>query len=221
MLTKDINVGLADVSFRQFRTGLGALLEQKSLAVYSSKVDKAYSFINLLLALTVQLPLPHVLLVQLLDKPSYRYLHSPVPAVAFIQDNMKFVANTLSANLSSQAVHVDIDKGKRVGTLKFKLEKVFKNHKAMHRAKECYEKLQQRSPNKPDMSDFDDPDNLYLVELVTMLRTLLNEIYMFDDQEIRKQADKRAYILSKTKIDKSLHAHLLNTQIFATLYQDA
>ena len=191
-------------------------MEEKTLVLYSESNAKAFSCLTLVLALFKPVKCGQVLLT-LATKDCYGYLNSLVPVIACVQDSMKFVTNTLSANFDKNAVHIDLDNDKKVGSLKFKLEKLFKGFKAFNKVKENYERIQ-KLLYKQSFIDFDDPDNLYVVETLNLIRNLLNEIYFFDDKSVRSKPNIKEHILAHSKIDKAAHQHFLNTQTFSTFY---
>lgn len=191
-------------------------MEEKTLVFYSESNARAFSFLALILSLLKPLRCSQVVM-NLVTKDCYGYLNSLIPVIACVQDSMKFVTNTLSANFDKNAVHIDLDNDKKVGSLKFKLEKVFKGFKAFNKVKENYERIQ-KLLYKQSFIDFDDPDNLYVVETLNLIRNLLNEVYFFDDKSVRSKPNIKEYILANSKIDKAAHQHFLSTQIFSTFY---
>src|SRR3990167_492411 len=138
---ENMKPALKGVAFKIFLRSLSAFIESRSLAIYATKPEKYYPFMLFTCSLFRPVGIPHVLFHNL-TKDCYNYLRSPVPAIACIQDSMKFVINKLSANLDDMVVHVDLDKNEYRGIPKFKLEKLFKGSKVFEKLKSNYEKIQ-------------------------------------------------------------------------------
>lgn len=212
---ENIFSALRGVTFKIFLRSLSGLIESRSLAIYASKPEKYYPYMLFVCSLFKPVGIPHVLFHNL-TKDCYNYLRSPVPAIACIQDSMKYVINKLSANLDDMVVHVDLDKNDYKGTPKFKLEKLFKGSKVFDKLKANYEKIQ-KTLYKESFVELTNPDNLYVIETLILIRSLLNDIFMFDDKGLKAAKNKKEYVLSKTKLDKSAHSQLLSGQMFASL----
>ena len=191
-------------------------MHEKSVMFHSKNLKFAYSAV--IFFTSVIKPLKWIFpIVPLIIPKNYDLMRSPFPILGCIQDDLIFVMNTWNSKIEPNLVHVDLDNNYFSGGLKFKLEKVFKGFKAFNKVKENYERIQ-KLLYKQSFIDFDDPDNLYVVETLNLIRNLLNEVYFFDDKSVRSKPNIKEYILANSKIDKAAHQHFLSTQIFSTFY---
>ena len=199
-----------------FFFALGALLLEKSVMFHARELRLANAavlfFTSAIKPLRWNFPV-----VPLIVPKNYDLMRSPFPILGCIQDDLVFVMNTWNSQVEPNLVHVDLDNNYSTGSLKVKLEKLFKGFKAFHKVKENYERIQ-KLLFKQSFVDFDDPDNLYVVETLNLIRNLLNEVYFFDDKLVRTHPQPKEYILARSKLDKTAHLQLLNTQLFASYY---
>lgn len=162
-------------------------------------------------------PYPYIPLI--LSK-NYELLSSPFPLLGSVYNNYAEVKQRYSGDRCPNVVHFDLDNEDIDPPPSHRLDKLFKGSKVLARIKENYEKLQKVCQGgKTSLAiDFESNESLYIVEMLNLFRNLLNDIYFFDNKEVKTAADKKEFILARSKIDKTAHKALLNTQMFSCLY---
>lgn len=190
-------------------------MHEKSVVFHSKSLSAIYGgivfFSSILKPVRWSYPI-----IPLIAQKDYSLMKSPFPILAGVQDDVVFVLNNYTSPQDRHLLHVDLDKGFHSGIDIFKLEKLFKGSKVFDKLKANYEKIQ-KTLYKESFVELSNPDNLYVIETLILIRSLLNDIFMFDDKGLKAAKNKKEYVLSKTKLDKSAHSQLLSGQMFASL----
>lgn len=115
-----------------FFFALGALLLEKSVMFHARELRLANAavlfFTSAIKPLRWNFPV-----VPLIVPKNYDLMRSPFPILGCIQDDLVFVMNTWNSQVEPNLVHVDLDNNYSTGSLKVKLEKLFKGFKAFHK----------------------------------------------------------------------------------------
>src|SRR3990167_9363585 len=191
---------------------LGSILHEKSVVFHSKSLSSIYGaliFFNSVLK-PVKWSYP---LIPLISVQNYSLMKSPFPILGGVHDDVVFVLNHYTSPQDRHLLHVDLDKNYHSGIEIFKLEKLFKGSKVFEKLKSNYEKIQ-KTLYKESFIELSNPDNLYVIETLILIRSLLNDIFMFDDKGLKAAKNKKEYVLSKSKLDKSAHTQLISGQMF-------
>ena len=200
---------------------LTAVLLEHSIMFHSRSLRVSNAAMIFFISAIKPLKWPYPIVPLVIPK-NYDLMRSPFPILGCIKDDLVFVTNTWNSSIEPNLVHVDLDNNYQSTSLKYRLEKLLKNSKHMQKVKENYEKLQKTigKETKETYIDASKGENLYVVELLVLLRSALNDIFFFDDSDIRQAPDKKAYVLLKSKLaDAAAHKALLNGQLFANFHQ--
>ena len=185
---------------------------------HSKNLKHSFAAVSFFTSILKPLKWPYPIVPVIIPK-NYDLMLSPFPILGCIRDDVIYVMNKWNSSKEPNLVHIDMDSNFKSASSKIKLEIVFKQHPAVDRIKVCLENLRASLPQRQTFADdFADRCNLYAVELVTMVRQLLNAVYMFDDPVMAATVDRRLYVANKSKVDGLVLQRLLQSQMFASLF---